>query len=89
MKNNIPPLWEDINNINGGVITYKITKKNADNILSKHITHLHNIANELLEKETISGLDMENVIKGITKNKEPIEKDLKKPKARVRRKKTE
>ena len=32
MKNNIPPLWEDINNINGGVITYKITKKNADNI---------------------------------------------------------
>ena len=27
MKNNIPPLWEDINNINGGVITYKITKK--------------------------------------------------------------
>ena len=31
MKDNIPPLWEDINNINGGIITFKLTKSQSDN----------------------------------------------------------
>ena len=30
MKENIPPLWEDENNINGGIITYKLSKSNSD-----------------------------------------------------------
>ena len=30
MKEDIIPLWEDEKNINGGIITYKITKKKVD-----------------------------------------------------------
>ena len=36
----------------------------ADKIINKNINHLHNIANALLEFETISGEEMELVIKG-------------------------
>lgn len=32
MKDNIPPLWEDENNINGGIITYKLTKSHSDHV---------------------------------------------------------
>jgi hypothetical protein len=32
MKNNIPPLWEDKNNVRGGIITYKIIKSQSDSI---------------------------------------------------------
>jgi hypothetical protein len=32
MKDNIPPLWEDKNNINGGIITYKFTKVESDDV---------------------------------------------------------
>ncbi len=40
------------------------SEKRADNILRTHIQQLHNIANALLEYETISGKEMEAVIEG-------------------------
>jgi len=32
MKDDIPPIWEDPNNIKGGILTYKILKTTSDNI---------------------------------------------------------
>ena len=42
----------------------KNAEKNADDILLKNITHLHKIAEALLEFESISGNEMEKIIKG-------------------------
>ena len=65
----------------------KRAESNADNILLTHIDELHKIANELLEKESISGNDMKSVINGTSKL-EDIEDDKNiSVKPRVRRKK--
>lgn len=32
MKNNIPPIWEDINNKNGGCWSYKVNENNAQEL---------------------------------------------------------
>jgi len=42
----------------------KSAEKRADNILLKYIDNLHDIAKALLEFETISGSEMEKIIKG-------------------------
>ena len=42
----------------------KDAEKQADNILSENINHLHSVANALLEFESISGIEMEKIIKG-------------------------
>ena len=42
----------------------KDAEKKADEILSKHIEHLHKIAEALLEFESITGKEMEKIIKG-------------------------
>lgn len=38
MKNNIPPLWEDQYNINGGHWSYKVVKKNASECFVEAMT---------------------------------------------------
>jgi cell division protease FtsH len=61
----------------------KNAEKNATNILTKHLEKLHRIANALLEYESISGNEMDQIIKGETiarKGPEP-------KKVRVRRRK--
>ena len=61
----------------------KKAEKNAFNILTTNIDDLNNIADALLEYESISGKEMEKVIKG-----EPIIREVDKPKKkRVRRRK--
>ena len=42
----------------------KKAEKNATNILTKHLEELNNIANALLEYESISGNEMNQIIKG-------------------------
>lgn len=59
MKDNIPPLWEDTNNINGGIITYKITKKNADFIWRE-------LTMGLLGNTLIKNIDDHKYINGIS-----------------------
>ena len=51
-------------NIDDEIINFvKSAEKKADKILHDNISHLHNIANSLLDNETISGSDMEEIIK--------------------------
>ena len=42
----------------------KTAEKKADDILLKNIDHLHEVAEALLEFESISGIEMEKIIKG-------------------------
>ena len=42
----------------------KAAEKKADDILLKNIDHLHEVAEALLEFESISGIEMEKIIKG-------------------------
>ena len=42
----------------------KEAEEKADNILCKNIEHLHKVAEALLEFESISGNEMERIIKG-------------------------
>ncbi len=37
-------------------------EKNADNLLKKHINHLHTISKILLERETLTGVEMNTII---------------------------
>ena len=48
MKNDIIPLWEDKNNINGGIVTYKVPKKLVLNIWEELTMAI--IGNSLTEK---------------------------------------
>ena len=61
----------------------KNAENNANSILNKHIDELHSIAKALLEYDSISGEEMEQVIKGqgIIRKDKPISKK------RVRRRK--
>ena len=61
----------------------KSAEKNADNILLKYNNQLENIATILIEKETISGDDMRNIIEGKLEILE--DKPTSKPKTRRRR----
>ena len=57
MKDDIPPLWEDENNINGGIITYKLTKSNSDVIWKKLTSSL--IGNTLTDNmDLINGISI-------------------------------
>ena len=47
MKDDTIPLWEDEKNINGGIITYKITKKKVDLLWKDLSTYL--ICNQLCD----------------------------------------
>jgi len=49
----------------------QLAEKNALKILKDNIKHLHNVATILLTKETITGLEMENIVKnGISEPKQ-------------------
>ena len=61
----------------------KKAEKNATNILTKHLEKLNNIANALLEYESISGIEMNQIIRGET----IVRAELKPKKKRVRRRK--
>ena len=61
----------------------KKAEKNASNILTKHLEKLHDIANALLEYESISGNEMNQIIKGET----IVRAESKPKKKRVRRRK--
>ena len=50
-------------------------EKNAIKILKDNISHLHNVASVLLAKETITGTEMDDIIKnGIPESKESTAK---------------
>ena len=69
------------------IIDSEVTKivqnaeNNALNLLNKHIEHLHNLATILLEKETIDGNEMKDLILNGLPKKEIVEQ----PKERKRR----
>jgi len=57
MKNNIPPLWEDQYNINGGHWSYKVFKKNASECFIEAMTAT--IAEQICqEKSIITGISI-------------------------------
>ena len=65
----------------------KNAESNADKILIKFKNQLDDIANELLNKETISGLEMENII--INKDNKKLSNPTKTTSRISRRKKNE
>ena len=62
----------------------KNAEKNAINILTKNIKHLHDVSTVLLEKETIDGEEMISIIKNGIEDK--IENIPEKPKRRTDKK---
>lgn len=57
MKENIMPLWEDINNVNGGMFSYKINKKYANNVWKEIVAEC--IGNVLSKNmENINGISI-------------------------------
>jgi hypothetical protein len=58
MKNNIPPMWEDKHNINGGYLSFKIYKKNINDIWFKFCSLI--ISKQLLNDnmDDINGLSL-------------------------------
>ena len=69
----------------------KNAEKNADRILAKYKHQLDDITKELLEKETISGDEMRNIING-KKEKKSVKNNIQEPelkKSSRRRKNTE
>jgi len=58
MKNDIPPMWEDENNINGGYLSFKIYKKNINDIWFKICSLI--IGKQLLNEniDDINGLSL-------------------------------
>ena len=67
MKNNIKPIYEDKKNINGGVWTFKLSKKYCNNFWKEmcHLFCTENLTNKKEDSTIINGLSISPKINNI------------------------